>query len=250
MDASKLIDGSGNNLLRALRPHDAATLLPFLRTLEVEAGEILYEPGDDVRAVYFPAGRTLVSFMVELADGRGVETALVGREGAVSGIVSRGRLPAYARCVVQYGGPMHTMALEDLEACKAQSPTLNNLFARYADCMVAQVFQSVACNAAHSLEQRSAKWLLAAIDRTGENAFAMTQEQLAGMLGVGRSYMSRVLGMLRARGILTVARGRLIVEDIDALHALSCDCNRQVRHHFNVVLAGVYPTPEDDVVAA
>lgn len=240
-------DGFRNNLLRALRPGDARLIASVLKEVPLDAGTVLYEPGDIVRTVYFPTDRAMVSFVVPLADGRAVETALIGREGAVGGIVSNGQLPAFSRCVVQYPGAFYTLKSSQLERLKRQSPSLGNLFSRYADCVVAQTFQSVACNAAHSIEARTAKWLLSAMDRTGEDEFPLTQEQLAGMLGVGRSYISRVIGSLKERGILETRRRRVRVSDMDALKRLSCDCNHQVRAHFDEVLSGVYPSEEDDV---
>jgi CRP-like cAMP-binding protein len=234
-----------NNLLRAMHESDRALLMPHLETLRVESGRVLYQPGDQVRQVYFPGGPTLVSFMVLLEDGRGVETALVGREGAVGGIVSQGRLPAYARAVVQFPGPMLRIESAQLERAKMESPALRNLFARYADCLMAQVFQSVACNAAHSIEQRTAKWLIAALDRTGDHDVPLTQEQLAAMLGVGRSYISRVVQSLKARGILETRRGGVRVTAAGGLEQIACGCNAAVRRHFDEVLKGVYPDEEE-----
>ena len=172
-----------------------------------------------------------------------------GREGAVGGIVSKGRLPAFARAEVQFPGPFLRMAIADLEEAKQQSPTLGNLFARYADCLAAQVFQGVACNAAHSIEQRTARWLVSAIERTGGPDIPLTQDQLAVMLAVGRSYISRVLRTFKQRGILEVRRGSLNIRDFDALRATACECNESVRAHFDEVLSGVYPT-EDELIAA
>jgi CRP-like cAMP-binding protein len=235
----------GNNLLRGLRAEDLAMLQPLLQEWRAEAGTVLYEPGDDVQCAYFPCGPSLVSFIVMLDDGRAVETALIGREGAVGGIVSQGRLPAYARAVVQFPGPFLRIAASDLERAKLSSPSLRHLFARYADCVLAQVFQSVACNAAHSIEQRTVKWLLAAIDRTGDHDVPLTQEQLAGMMGVGRSYVSRVIQALKNQGVLETRRGGVRVRDMEELSALSCGCNEALRRHFDQVLAGVYPSLEE-----
>lgn len=235
----------GNNLLRALRPDDLALVQSLLVPRKAQAGAVIYEPGDHVRTVYFPCGPALASFMVELSDGKGVETTLVGREGAVGGIVSQGRLPAFARCVVQFPGVFQTIESAALEEAKMRSLTLRHLFSRYADCVMAQVFQAVACNAGHTIEQRTAKWLLAAIDRTGDHDVPLTQEQLAGMLGVGRSYISQVIRSLKERAILETRRGGVRVGDLDDLKALACDCNEQVRRHFDDVLRGVYPTPEE-----
>jgi hypothetical protein len=240
---------SGNNLLRALRPADAALINPLLEPWIGGRGEVIYEPGDLVRCVYFPCGPSMISYLVVLQDGSAVETALIGREGAVGGVVSQGRLPAYARAEVQFPGPFMRMAIADLQEAKEKSASLENLFARYADCMTAQVFQSVACNAAHTIEQRTAKWLVAAVERTAGPDIPLTQDQLAVMLAVGRSYISRVLRLFKEREILEIRRGSLEIRDLDGLRAMACECNQCVRDHFEEVLSGVYPT-EDELIAA
>ncbi|RIX27123.1 Crp/Fnr family transcriptional regulator [Sphingomonas edaphi] len=230
-----------NNLLGALRPDDLALLEPHLKPWDAKVGEILYEPGDVVRLVYFPLGPSLISYRVLLADGNAVETALIGREGAVAGIVSQGDLPAYARAQVQYSGPFLRMDVQQLDAAKSRSATLAHLFARYADCVMAQLFQSIACNASHSIEQRTAKWVISAMQRTGDHVVPLTQEQLAGMLGVGRSYVSRVIRSLKEREFVETRRGSLLVRKPEALNGLACDCQRAVERHFGRVLKGVYP---------
>jgi Mn-dependent DtxR family transcriptional regulator len=235
----------GNNLLRSLRRDDFAILEPCLQDWFGEAGTVLFEPGDEVQCAYFPCGPSLVSFVVVLENGMAVETALIGREGAAGGIVSQGHLPAYARAEVQYPGPLLRIAASDLERAKLASPGIRNLFARYSDCVLAQVFQSVACNAAHTIEQRAARWLLASIERTGDHDVPLTQEQLAGMLGVGRSYVSRVIQSLKQQGVLETRRGGVRVRDLDELAGLSCGCHEALRRHFDLVLAGVYPTLDD-----
>lgn len=244
-------DGSDrplNNLLRRLNPDDYAVLKPNFQSLDFDPHEQLYAPGENVAIVYFPCGPTLVSFLVTNADGRDVDTILVGREGAVGGIVSHGNLPAYAKIVVKFAGPVVKLKVTDLEAAKLKSVTLRNLFARYADCLLAQVLQSTACNAIHSIEQRTAKWILAAMDRAGDDILPLTQEQLAFMLGVGRSYASRVVQSFKAEGIIDTGRGALVVRDKAALQLRSCLCNESVKAHFETVLRGVYPD-SDDVIA-
>ncbi|TVR09069.1 MAG: Crp/Fnr family transcriptional regulator [Salinarimonadaceae bacterium] len=238
---SQIDDIQDSNLLRALRAEEREALSRALERCNFESGDVLAEAGDDVSHVYFPCGPSLVSFVVLLDCGRTVETIMVGREGAVGGIVSQGRLPAYARAVVQFGGPFLRIETTALEAAKDRSPRLRHFFTRYADCLLAQVFQSVACKAGHTIEQRAAKWLIAAMERTGENVVPLTQERLAGMLGVGRSYVSRVIRQLRRENVLDTRRGALVVRDREALKAKSCCCNEAVRRHFDTVLAGVYP---------
>lgn len=234
-------DLNTSNLLRAVRPSDYALIAPHLEMVEREAGTLLYKPGDNVATVYFPCGPSLVSFLVTNEDGRDVETILIGREGAVGGIVSSGHLPAYCRIVVKFGGPFAAMPIAQLEAAKSKSPTLRALFARYADCLLAQILQSTACNAIHSIEQRTAKWIIAAMDRTGDHVVPLTHDELASLLGVGRSYASRVLQVFKADGVLETRRGAFVVSDRDALIARSCKCNGSVKDHFDEVLRGVYP---------
>ena len=83
-----------NNLLRRLDAADFAMIAPYLTVEEARPNELLYNPGDDVEIVHFPCGPSLATYLVPNEDGRDVETILVGREGAVGGIVSQGYLPA------------------------------------------------------------------------------------------------------------------------------------------------------------
>src|SRR3954465_236619 len=183
-----------NNLLRRLSGADFALIGPHLVTADAAPNDLLYSPGDDVETVHFPCGPSLVSYMVTNEDGRDAETILIGREGAVGGIVSQGYLPAYTRITVKFAGPFVRLPVSKLDVAKTQSPTLRNIFARYADCMLAQVFQATACNAIHSIEQRTAKWIISAMERADDtNMVPLTHEQLATLLGVGRSYASRVI---------------------------------------------------------
>ena len=234
-----------NNLLRRLSASDFALIAPHLVPEEAGANDLLYNPGDDVGIVHFPCGPSLATFMVTNEDGRDVETILVGREGAVGGIVSEGFLPAYTRIIVKFGGPFVRLRISRLEAAKLKSPTLRNVFARYADCMLAQMFQSTACNAIHSIEQRTAKWIMSAMERAdGQNIVPLTHEQLATLLGVGRSYASRVIQTFKAEGVLETRRGSILVLNRDALRIRACLCNESVKNHFEEVLRGVYPTEE------
>jgi CRP-like cAMP-binding protein len=231
-----------NNLLRRLRAEDYALIAPHLESQERRNGWLLYNPGDNVDHVYFPLGPSLAAYLVANEDGRDVETVLVGREGAVGGIVSLGSLPAFCRIVVKHDGAYARMRVGVLNDAKAKSASLSYLFARYADCLLAQIFQSTACNAIHSIEQRTAKCILAAMERTGDHVVPLTHEQLATMLGVGRSYTSRVLQTFKVEKILETRRGALVVRDFDALTARSCQCNEVVKAHFEAVLSGLYPT--------
>jgi Crp-like helix-turn-helix domain len=234
-----------NNLLRRLSASDFALIAPHLAHEDAKADDLLYNPGDNVEIVHFPCGPGLASYMVTNEDGRDVETILVGREGAVGGIVSHGYLPAYTRIMVRFGGPFVRLHVGKLDAAKTKSATLRNVFARYADCMLAQMFQSTACNAVHSIDQRTAKWIMSALERTnGAYVVPLTHEQLATMLGVGRSYASRVIQTFKAEGVLDTRRGSILVLNREALRSRACLCNESVKNHFEEVLRGVYPAED------
>jgi CRP-like cAMP-binding protein len=232
-----------SELLEALRLQDRELLLSQMTEIRLETGKVLYESGDTVEYCYFPRGGALASFFVLLDSGIAVETLMVGREGALGGIVSSGAMPAYARSSVMHGGLFYRIRASDLDQAKESSPALRMLFARYADCVLAQVFQSIACNAIHPIEQRAAKWLVAATERIGRHDITMTQEQLASMMGIGRSYASRTVQRFKMDGLVRTRRGRIEVIKPDELEQRACTCNRLVKQHFEKVLAGVYPSP-------
>ncbi|MGY4234984.1 CRP-like cAMP-binding protein [Bradyrhizobium sp. USDA 4449] len=221
-----------NDLLRSLDPEDLNHIRSYFEEIVGRPGQALYHPGDPVENVYFPCGPTLVSFAVAADNDREIEVLLIGREGAAGGAVSRGLLPAYSRITVKLAGPLVRLPARKLLDAQQESHGLRQLLTKYADCFVAQSFQSTACNAAHSIEQRAAKWLIDLVEHTGELFVPLTHEQFAGILGVGRSYASRVLQDFKAADVLETARGSITVRNLEALHRRSCSCNRWVKKHF------------------
>ncbi|WP_426609278.1 Crp/Fnr family transcriptional regulator [Bradyrhizobium sp. McL0616] len=228
-----------NELLRRLSTHDFELLAPHLQTVELAATHILHHAGDSIAVVHFPCGPAFVSFAVPVEDDREVESFLVGREGAVGIASGRGPSLAYSRIVVKVGGTVLRLPLRILEQAQQRSASLQDLFARYAACQVAQLLQTASCNAAHSIEQRAAKWISAVQQHVRGDEIPLTHEQLAGMLGVSRSYASRVIQMFKARRILATRRGAILILDTPALEASACGCNGAVKKHFGEVLGGL-----------
>ncbi len=226
-----------NELLQQLSTQDFELLAPHLQSVDLAANHILHHAGDSIAVVHFPCGSAFVSFAVPVEDDREVESLLVGREGAVGLPAGRGPSLAYARTIVKVGGTALRLSLRTLEQAQQRSASLQDLFARYAACQLAQLLQTAACNAAHSIEQRAAKWIIAVHERIGGDEIPLTHEQLASMLGVSRSYASRVIQMLKARRILATRRGALLILDAPALQASACACNGAVKRHFGEVLS-------------
>jgi CRP-like cAMP-binding protein len=231
-----------NELLAKLRASDRQGLSPHMMTFEFRAGDVLQRAGDEVVHTWFPARSAMAAFCVWNEEhGNYVEVATVGREGAIGGIVSNGNTPAFATSIVQFAGRFLRVRTAALEQAKLDSIALRHWFSRYSDCLLAQVFQSTACNATHTISQRTAKWLLSAVARTGGVEFEMTHEQLAGMLGVGRTFVTRVIRQLREENLIATRRGVFIVKDETALQKRSCACSTAVAEHFDAVLHGIYP---------
>ena len=188
---------------------------------DLETGHVLFDVAEDVDTICFPLPNTIASLVLGLRDGSSAESMIVGREGAIGGIVSSGHKPAFARGVIHIGGPALLLRTGALERAKQQSPTLRDFLARYSDCLLAQVLQSVACNALHDFDARLARWLLMASDRLEGDETPLTHEFLAMMLGVQRPGVTIALQALETRGAIYGRRGRIVIVDRKELKRLS-----------------------------
>ena len=121
--------------------------------------------------------------------------------------------------------------MQSLEDAKRKSPFIANLFCRYSDYLLSQLMQSVACNLFHSIDQRAARWLLIAQDRSGDR-LKMTQEELAKLLGAQRTTVNAVARAFQDEGLIAIRRGSVEVVDRDGLRARSCGCYDAVEAHF------------------
>jgi DNA-binding transcriptional regulator YhcF (GntR family) len=226
---------TGNHLLSTFAPEARALIESHGDMIELATGKTVLDQGDQVLATLFPFGPTMISMAVELSGGRSVEVALIGRRGAVGGIVSCGKAPAFTKAVVLVGGPAFRLPMEALESAKSQSPFIGNLFCRFSDYLLSQVMQSVACNVFHSIPQRAARWLLHAQDRTGDR-IDLTQQALAGLLGVQRTTVNAVIQSLEQDGVIASGRGVVRVLDRAGLMHRSCECYQKLEDHFAAVI--------------
>lgn len=235
-EISRMDEAFARNRLLETFPATARALVePFAEIVELDAGESVLRSGGQVEGTLFPFGPTMISMMVDLADGRSVEVASVGQEGAVGGIVSCGHAPAYTHAEVQVAGPALKVPMHALEVAKSRSGFITNLFCRYSDFLLAQVMQTVACNAFHSINQRVARWLLTAQDRAGDR-LELTQEALAGLLGVQRTSVNAAVQSLKDDGLIRLERGAIQVVDRAGLKQRTCECYARVDAHFANVI--------------
>jgi CRP-like cAMP-binding protein len=227
---------SGNRLLATLSDDDRALLQPHMTIAELEPGTTVFSANALVDRSLFPFDGLMVSLIVHSPSGRSIEVASIGKEGAVGGIVSCGSAPAFSQGVVQIAGRAASVPLPALQRAKVASPHLQQLFCRYSDALLAQVMQSVACNSFHPIEARAARWLLHAQDRVGGDRLALTQESLAGLLGVQRTTVNAVARMLQEQGLIAYRRGAIQVVDRDGLLRVGCECYGLVEAHFHAIL--------------
>lgn len=230
---------AGNLLLASLKPADRSLLEPHVEAVNLLCGEVLFEPGDDVVFTHFPSGESTISLVLSMRDDRVIEVATIGKEGAAGGIVSRGHKPAFARIVVEIGGLALRIETDRLEDAKKRSPSLRDLFNRYADALLAQTLQSVACNALHTIEERCSRWLLTAQDRAAIQKLPLTQEFLAELLGVQRTTISAAAQVLQRKGLIRYRRGQITIVDRAGLEEAACECYAAVEKHFRAVLPDV-----------
>jgi CRP-like cAMP-binding protein len=228
-----------NRLLAFLPEEDRQLLEPHCTVHTMKRGAILFHPGDNVEAVYLPCGG-MISLIIVMPSGETAETGLIGAEGAVGGLISCGYKPAYVRAVVQIPGDILQIGVDEIERIRAKSSRIHDVFARYADCLLAQLLQTIACNALHSLEQRLPRWLLSVHQRQGTDELPLTHEYLSEMLGVQRTTVTATAAALQQRGLIQYYRGRIRLLDLDALEKASCHCHASVKLHYDRILPGTY----------
>ncbi|WP_265587716.1 Crp/Fnr family transcriptional regulator [Sphingomicrobium arenosum] len=226
---------TGNALLDMMPREQRDALEGAGETITLGTGEVLFDSGRNIERTYFPMQPMMVSLLVEVDDHRRVEVATIGQEGAIGGIVSCGDLPAYTRAEVQVAGRVLAVGMEAVEKVKRDSLVIRDLFCRYADALLAQIMQSVACNAFHPIEARAARWLLTAQDRAGDK-LALTQSALAALLGVQRTSVNAVARQLQDEGLIQYRRGIVSVTDREELEHRACECYKSVKRHFDKVL--------------
>jgi CRP-like cAMP-binding protein len=217
-----------NSLLAALPRQDYERMRAELEPVNLVYGEVLNEPGERVRHVYFP-GDAHVSLLVVLDGSNALEVGLVGREGMVGMSLALGVEDSEVRAVVQGGGTALRMKAspfrEELARCVALQRELN----RYAYAKLAQARQTAACNRFHSVEARLARWLLMTRDRVRADYFHLTHEFLADMLGVRRAGVSNAAANLQRTGLISYRRGHINILDRKGLAEASCPCYEIVR---------------------
>ena len=229
----------GNRLLSALQPSDFELLRPDLRVVELRQGDGLYEPGEPITSAYFPHG-SMISLVAVLEEGETAEVAVYGREGVAGYLSSLVAENSFGRYLVQISGTASKISTARLVQAVHSSPTMQDVFSRYLQAILFQSFQTVACNALHSVERRFCRWLLATRDRAGRDDLPLTHDFLSEMLGVQRPTVSLIARTLQAAGLIEQGRGMIRVVDPGRLEESACCCYRLNRANLERLLPGAF----------
>jgi CRP-like cAMP-binding protein len=224
-----------NRLLSALPSEDRALLAPHLSTVDLEKGRLLYDPGDLIDQVYFPTD-CIISLMTLMENGAAIESATIGREGALGLMAAVAPRQSLSRAIVQAPGSALRIASGPLHEAWSRSAALRDLVDRHNEAMFGHAIQSVACNALHAVEARFCRWLLSCHDRLDSNTISLTQEFLADMLGVQRTTVTAVAGSLQTKGLIRYRRGVVDILDRTGLEAMTCECYGAVRKGYERLL--------------
>lgn len=217
-----------NRLLMALSPDDLARLWPRLEAVELPFRQVLHAPGKPIEAVYFPE-TGYVSMLAYMEDGDAAEVGMTGYEGMVGLPVLLGADHDDIEAMVQSPGTALRMEAQAFREALEHIPTFRTLLLRYALVHHGQVARTAACNGRHLTDQRLARWLLMAHDRSQGDEFAMTHEFLSLMLGVRRAGITVAAGLLQKAGFIRYDRGRIEVTDRPGLESVACECYGIVR---------------------
>ena len=224
-----------NRLLGALPPSEIALLTPYLERVSLEQRAQLFAPEQPIAHVYFP-DTAVISLVSRLEDGRSVEVGTAGSEGMAGLSLFLAEDTSSFEAFAQIAGTAHRMDAKEFVRLAATSEALHRMLLRYTQAFLTQVAQTAACNGAHLVEERCARWLLMTSDRVDGDEFALTHEFLAFMLGVRRAGVTVTMRALQDAGIIAYGRGRIGIVDRAALEAVSCECYRVVRDHFERLL--------------
>jgi len=218
----------GNRLLSALSTKAFGALKSNLKRVSLKQGYVLQEPGDKINYLYFPHVG-MISLLAVMKNGKAIETATVGREGAVGIMSAMSRQCAFCRVVVQTPVEASRIATAHFQKALASSVEIRNTAVRYVETLMAQVQQTAACNALHEIDARLCRWLLQTHDRTDGDIIPLTQEFLSEMLGVTRTTVTLVARQLQKAGAISYRRGKIEIINRRALERRACECYEVIR---------------------
>ena len=221
-------NGPRNRLLLALPARNLKQLMPELEQIRCQRGQVLMDADRSLDHVFFPDSG-VVSVVAVYADGSIIEMATIGREGCTGMQAIFGARTSSVRLLVQIPGSATKISRAAFTQAMESMPAFRSLMNAYVQAFLEQVMVSVACNGAHNLKQRLARWLLMMRDRSDGDALPITQSLLAEMLGVQRPTITNAAHELERAGLIERGRQQVTILDRQGLAGESCECYQLVK---------------------
>ncbi len=229
-----------NRLLLALPADDLERLLPNLERVPCPREQVLVDADGSLDYIYFPDSG-VISVVALYANGDIIEMATIGREGCTGLQAIFGARSSSVRFLVQIPGSAAKMPRAVFARAIESIPSFQDLMMRYVQAFLEQILVSGACNGAHSLKQRLARWLLMMRDRCDGDTLAITQDLLAEMLGARRPSITQVVRDLDRAGLIESGRRQVTILNRQGLKKVSCECYQLVRDRIAFHLPKTYP---------
>jgi CRP-like cAMP-binding protein len=228
-----------NRLLLALPARNLKWLMPQLEQIRCQRAQILMDADSALDHVFFPDSG-VVSVVAVYADGSVIEMATIGKEGCSGVQAILGAKRSSVQLLVQIPGSATKISRVAFMQAMQSMPAFRSVMNAYVQAFLEQVMVSVACNGAHSLKQRLARWLLMMRDRGDSDVLLITQGLLAEMLGVQRPSISNAAQELERTGLIERGRRQVTILDRQGLTKASCECYQLVRSRLAFHLPRTY----------
>ena len=212
-----------NRLFDRLPAAERELVAARVQEFDMDAGDVLHEPGEPMREVYFPTSG-MISLVERGRDGTMVEVGTAGADGMVGISVFLDVRDGSSEAMAQVPGSVLAMSADDFQTLLQQAPVLHRQMQRYTHLTLTVSARNAACNRLHTLVERAARWLLTTRDRVGSTEFPLTQEFFASMLGSHRPGVTVAAGGLKKAGVIRYRRGLIEIIDPEGLERLACEC--------------------------
>ncbi|HYE30096.1 MAG TPA: Crp/Fnr family transcriptional regulator [Methylomirabilota bacterium] len=224
-----------NSLLKRLPEEERRGLLQQMEPVELKFKHVLYETDGPIDYIYFVESG-VISLLTRVDEKILIEIATVGREGfgGLQSFLGARRSPGIA--VVQVPGEGFRWSAEEFRKALETHPKLVQTLNKYTQALISQISINSACNRAHLIDQRAARWLLLTRDRVDSDSYPLTHEFLSQMLGVRRASVTLAVANLKRQGAIEYRRGIITVVSREKLEAAACDCYRMIRSEYERLL--------------
>jgi len=222
---------SGNQLLNALPDAEYQSLVPYLESVNLNSGQILFQPGESITEVYFPH-QAIISLALKIAEKSTTEITMIGNQGMVGLPVILGSQSTTNYGIVQIPGSAMKLSADILKSEFHRGGSLQKLLLLYTQTQLIQISQLAVCRAHHSIPQRFTRWLLSVDDCHQQENLPLTHKFIAQMMGVRRASITNAAQELQKQNIISYGRGKITIRDRAALESMTCECYGKIKSVF------------------